>query len=220
MFAARPATSFGIHPLERRRRRCKGPCRSPVSPFDSSTMTRKSSPSRWRFRPLSPLTFGFRVEPSGCASSYSRSVLGAGRTLRDQLAGFKRRTAVISAKCGLSRTQLETETRPDETRVLALSPDGSSLSPGHSGRAEPYRSGHGRGARSRRAQGGLLPVLWQRVRRPGCEPAGLRAMRRAIRPRARCLPRFRRSLSRGCVGLAVTDCGRARAGRAQSIVVA
>ena len=27
--------------------------------------TERSSPSRWRFRPPNPLTFRFRVEPSG-----------------------------------------------------------------------------------------------------------------------------------------------------------
>ena len=37
----------------------------------------KVSPSRVRFRPLSRLTFRFRVQPSGRASSYSRPVLGA-----------------------------------------------------------------------------------------------------------------------------------------------
>jgi hypothetical protein len=37
----------------------------------------KVSPSRVRFRPLSRLTFRFRVRPSGRASSYSRPVLGA-----------------------------------------------------------------------------------------------------------------------------------------------
>ena len=37
----------------------------------------KDSPSRVRFRPLSRLTFRFRVRPSGRASSYSRPVLGA-----------------------------------------------------------------------------------------------------------------------------------------------
>ena len=42
----------------------------------------ENSPSRWRFCPLSPLTFRFRVRPSGGASTYSRSVLGASRNLR------------------------------------------------------------------------------------------------------------------------------------------
>src|SRR4051794_10570938 len=35
------------------------------------------SPSRSRFRPPFSLTFGFRLRPSGSASSYLRSVLGA-----------------------------------------------------------------------------------------------------------------------------------------------
>jgi hypothetical protein len=39
------------------------------------------SPSRVRFRPPLRLTFRFRVQPSGEASSYSRPVLGAGGTL-------------------------------------------------------------------------------------------------------------------------------------------
>jgi hypothetical protein len=47
----------------------------------ASRTTERNSPSRWRFRPLSPLTFRFRVEPSGWASTYSRSVLGARRNL-------------------------------------------------------------------------------------------------------------------------------------------
>jgi hypothetical protein len=37
----------------------------------------KNSPSRWRFRPPNLLAFRFRVRPSGSASTYSRSVLGA-----------------------------------------------------------------------------------------------------------------------------------------------
>ena len=39
------------------------------------------SPSRWRFRPPNRLAFRFRVRPLGSASTYSRSVLGAGRNL-------------------------------------------------------------------------------------------------------------------------------------------
>ena len=45
----------------------------------------KDSPSRVRFRPLSRLTFRFRVRPPGRASSYSRPVLGAGGNLRCRL---------------------------------------------------------------------------------------------------------------------------------------
>ena len=45
---------------------------------------KKNSPSRLRFRPLSPLTVRFRVEPSSCASTYSRSVLGARGKLLDR----------------------------------------------------------------------------------------------------------------------------------------
>jgi hypothetical protein len=39
------------------------------------------SPSRFRFRPPAPLTFGFRLLPSLPASTYLRSVLGAGGNL-------------------------------------------------------------------------------------------------------------------------------------------
>ena len=42
----------------------------------------KNSPSRWRFRPPSSLAFRFRVRPPRAASTYSRSVLGAGVNLR------------------------------------------------------------------------------------------------------------------------------------------
>src|SRR5437773_261774 len=42
----------------------------------------KSAPSRWRFRPPSPSTLSFRLLPPGAASTYSRSVLGAGVNLR------------------------------------------------------------------------------------------------------------------------------------------
>src|SRR5438105_250753 len=39
------------------------------------------SPSRFRFRPPNPLTFGFRLRPSSGASTYLRPVLGAIGTL-------------------------------------------------------------------------------------------------------------------------------------------
>src|SRR5581483_5600398 len=42
-----------------------------------AAVAKKNSPSRWRFRPPLPGTFGFRLRPSGAASTYSRSVLGA-----------------------------------------------------------------------------------------------------------------------------------------------
>src|SRR5439155_20414139 len=41
----------------------------------------KNSPSRLRFRPPNRLTFRFRVRPPDSASTYSRSVLGAGENL-------------------------------------------------------------------------------------------------------------------------------------------
>jgi len=72
----------------------------PPNPFHWSasrtdaTRRTKSSPSRLRFRPPPPLTFPFRVLPSGATSSYSRSVLGASSTLtswRKRSRGPKRR---------------------------------------------------------------------------------------------------------------------------------
>jgi hypothetical protein len=47
------------------------------------------SPSRLRFRPPIALTFAFRLRPSRSASTYSRPVLDAGRTLRPARASFK-----------------------------------------------------------------------------------------------------------------------------------
>jgi hypothetical protein len=47
------------------------------------------SPSRSRFRPPIPLTFAFRLRPSRSASTYSRPVLDAGRTLRASWPGHK-----------------------------------------------------------------------------------------------------------------------------------
>jgi hypothetical protein len=46
-----------------------------------ASWTKKNSPSRLRFRPPSPRTFAFRLLPSGAASTYSRSVLGARRKI-------------------------------------------------------------------------------------------------------------------------------------------
>src|SRR5579884_2891930 len=60
----------------------------------------KSSPSRWRFRPPLPRTFGFRLLPSGAASVYSRSVLGARGKLTGLADGFKGRETVLHAICG------------------------------------------------------------------------------------------------------------------------
>ena len=58
----------------------------------SSTLERvgtMDSPSRWRFRPPSRLAFRFRVRPLGSASTYSRSVLGAGANLLRRPRRFK-----------------------------------------------------------------------------------------------------------------------------------
>jgi hypothetical protein len=49
-----------------------------------------SSPSRFRFRPPAPLTFGFRLLPSLPASTYLRSVLGADRNLGEDKSFRKR----------------------------------------------------------------------------------------------------------------------------------
>src|SRR5688572_6590165 len=70
----------------------------------SYTGTRtKNSPSRWRFRPPSPLTFGFRLVPSKSASTYSRSVLGAVVNL---LSGGGRHKRVIRGKSCKVRTNV------------------------------------------------------------------------------------------------------------------
>src|SRR5215831_18651574 len=48
-----------------------------IAAVDYKGVGTRNSPSRWRFRPPPPGTFGFRLPPSGAASTYSRSVLGA-----------------------------------------------------------------------------------------------------------------------------------------------
>src|SRR5919204_524743 len=60
----------------------------------------KSSPSRVRFRPPSPLTFGFRLVPSETASTYSRPVLGAGGNLGPRAPERKRSGTAMFGKCG------------------------------------------------------------------------------------------------------------------------
>src|SRR5689334_18653059 len=59
----------------------------------------KYSPSRWRFRPPHRLTFRFRVLPSGGASSYSRSVLGASGNLTMATGPGKTLGELICALC-------------------------------------------------------------------------------------------------------------------------
>jgi hypothetical protein len=61
----------------------------------------KSSPSRWRFCPLNPLTFRLRVRPSGGASTYSRSVLGAWRNLWAPTDEVKSIVEQIAAVCAV-----------------------------------------------------------------------------------------------------------------------
>src|SRR6185436_18524282 len=77
----------------------------PVRPARSEDFPRKNSPSRWRFCPLSPLTFRFRVRPSGGASTYSRSVLGASRNLRTQDGTVKTLLNSLGALCDVSRLE-------------------------------------------------------------------------------------------------------------------
>src|SRR5216110_1069078 len=77
----------GLRCIERDRNALGKPPGSPKPPplvryaDERSALDQKNSPSRFRFRPPSPLTFPFRVLPSEPASSYSRSVLGASSTL-------------------------------------------------------------------------------------------------------------------------------------------
>jgi hypothetical protein len=59
----------------------------------------KNSPSRWRFRPPTPRTFGFRLRPSGAASAYSRSVLGARDNVTPPPVAGKRRRGRTNAVC-------------------------------------------------------------------------------------------------------------------------
>jgi len=68
-------------------------------PMTACGYPERSSPSRWRFCPLSPLTFRFRVRPSGGASTYSRSVLGASRNLCTHDGTVKRNRSGFGALC-------------------------------------------------------------------------------------------------------------------------
>src|SRR6266480_2931220 len=54
-----------------------------------------------RFRPLLRRTFGFRLPPTGEASSYSRPVLGAGGTLRGSCVSRNRSSKLFHAKSDL-----------------------------------------------------------------------------------------------------------------------
>ena len=73
-----------------------------------STGPRKNSPSRWRFRPPSPRTFGFRLRPPGAASTYSRSVLGARANLRAPTRPFKPSPPATAANCGQEIVHIST----------------------------------------------------------------------------------------------------------------
>jgi hypothetical protein len=59
----------------------------------------KNSPSRLRFRPLLPLAFRFRVQPSGEVSTYLRSVLGADGNLEGLHRPIKTRQKEVVAIC-------------------------------------------------------------------------------------------------------------------------
>jgi hypothetical protein len=62
---------------------------------------KRNSSSRWRFRPPRRLTFRFRVQPSGGASSYSRSVLDAGGNLGASHTARKGVENLFVALCGV-----------------------------------------------------------------------------------------------------------------------
>ena len=67
--------------------------------------TIKNSPSRLRFRPPLPVNLGFRLRPSGAASAYSRSVLGARGKLSALADVFKGAAKRVS--CNLRRIPFE-----------------------------------------------------------------------------------------------------------------
>lgn len=71
----------------------RGECPEEPSP-------RKYSPSRFHFRPPSPLAFGFRLLPPGAVSTYLRSVLGARGKVTGDVSRFKRVKIVVAAICG------------------------------------------------------------------------------------------------------------------------
>src|SRR5690348_3053703 len=79
------------------RRRCIA--RDPTEAVPAARETKKNSPSRWRFRPPPRGTVGFRLEPPGAASTYSRSVLGATGKLVGLAAGGKCVAPAVSAIC-------------------------------------------------------------------------------------------------------------------------
>ena len=72
----------------------------------------KNSPSRWRFRPPTPRTFGLRLRPSGAASAYSRSVLGARDNLTAPSVVGKRTRVGTNAVCRHSCREEPSDLRP------------------------------------------------------------------------------------------------------------
>ena len=66
------------------------------------------SPSRFRFRPPAPLTFGFRLLPSLPASTYLRSVLGANGNLGEVRSFRKRSKDEKGAICQTSIIHIST----------------------------------------------------------------------------------------------------------------
>jgi hypothetical protein len=81
----------------RARSRSTGRCATVRSPAKKSWT--KSSPSRVRFRPPPPLTFGFRLLPSETASTYSRPLLGARGKLWPRGSERKRSEKAMFGKC-------------------------------------------------------------------------------------------------------------------------
>jgi len=79
----------------------------PRNALRALALRKKSSPSRWRFRPPAPVTVRFRVEPPGRASTYSRSVLGATANL---VGPWVRRQEALAGICRTLRTLPTTST--------------------------------------------------------------------------------------------------------------
>src|SRR5262249_4041424 len=69
------------------------PGRQAIRAACSKRLDQKNSPSRLRFRPPNRLTFRLRVRPPDSASTYSRSVLGAGGNVDGEAVALKTRRA-------------------------------------------------------------------------------------------------------------------------------
>ncbi len=85
--------------------------RTPRAESEAGEGPKKNSASRWRFRPPTPLTFGFRLAPSKSASTYFRSVLAAVVNLLGRYPRGKRSRG--RKRCKLQTNVLHTfHTRP------------------------------------------------------------------------------------------------------------